>query len=231
MISKKHITISIGIVLITSSLQAQLENNLNLHLDFQPIEIEFSPVFQLDLVELEISKPLVFNKANDMLNVFPNIQKESKRYIEELGLYQRQKVKTFVTLGGYDWTNAEKTYDLWDNTTATIGLGLLKTYSFMDPTSTQYQLTSNLEITQPINNWLSAFANAQYVSNPVYKFNKNNSSLFYGNPLFMQTETELSIRVQYNNAALDIGFRSIFGTQRQSFKPVNMLNTKMTIDF
>ncbi|MBS2100113.1 hypothetical protein [Carboxylicivirga linearis] len=193
--------------------------------------MDFSPVFQLNLVELELSKPLVFNKANDTLNVFPTIQKESRRYIEELGLYHKQKVETFVTIGGYDWTNAEKTYELWDNTSATFGVGLLKTYSFMDPTSTQYQITSNLEITQPINNWLSAFANAQYVSNPVYKFNKNNGSLFYGNPLFMQTETMISIRAQYNNAKLDIGFRSIYGSQKQSFKPINMLNTKMTIDF
>nr|WP_321451769.1 hypothetical protein [uncultured Carboxylicivirga sp.] len=231
MTTNKHYPFSLLFLLFTSSVFAQFENNLKLRLDFQPIELELSPILDFNIGELELTKPLVFNKANDTLNVFPDIDLESRQYIKELGLYKRQLVRTFVTLGGYEWVNAEKTHDFWDNTKVTYGLGLLKSYTYVDPTSTQYQITANLEIEQPINSWLTASGKAMYVSNPIYKFNKSNGTLFKGNPLFMQNEAEINLNAHYNNVMVDIGLRSIFNGFSGGGKNLNLINTRMTIGF
>ncbi|MCU4164945.1 hypothetical protein [Carboxylicivirga caseinilyticus] len=215
--------------IFTINSYAQYE--LKLKLDYPPLELKLDPFIDFEIDQLELSQPSVLKSIADTISLLPNLQLDSKTYIAEFNVYHRQKFNSYFALGAYDWTNAEKKADLWDNTTFWYGFGLLKTFSLMNPTEVQYQYTLNLELNQPINNWLSLRSNAHYISKPIYKFNNANGSLFHMNPLFMQSDVAASLQAQYNNVKIDVGFRSIFNTQSKNSSPINMINTKMSVIF
>lgn len=212
-------------LLLTLTAHAQSEINIKgKYTHIKSKELHFNTISNFN-TELSM-KQLKLTSTLNLMSDKPLIESNT------LNLSTIKKFETdyFLNLGGFENYTYIVDIQATRNTNIRFDFGLIKQYSNFSAQSPNFHLNFGTQVEQKINSWLYLYKFGKYLTKPINQ-NKQFDPIIYMNPMFKQSEIEIGLRTKYKNLEADFGTKTIFDTQFQKSKPLNLMNSKINIGF
>lgn len=112
-----------------------------------------------------------------------------------------------------------------------MGIGLAIQNSILNYANPLYQYSLSTGMEYVLFKGVSVYFSGQYLSSPLNQGAGNADPFIYMNPFYLQSEIGYGVKGEYKNIKADIGVKSIYDTQFKNSKPINSMNTKVSIGF
>ncbi|MCT4647217.1 MAG: hypothetical protein N4A74_19670 [Carboxylicivirga sp.] len=209
------------------------QSGLNIHLEnslFTPYETKNELLLQLNNAHLSLSRPSSVSEVYKSTQITDWHQsKEMAFSINKIRIHRNYTSNHLIGLGGFE-NYIDQLQINSQNGSFIFGYGLTLQNDYNTSNATSIQLNLSVRYDHSLNNWLSIYTYGQYLSSDV-RNNSKLSPLINMNPLFMQSEAGIGLIAKYRNLKLDVGTKTIFDTQFQKSKPLNMMNSKLKVGF
>ncbi len=205
------------------------QSDLNITLEFQPFRPLATQASQLSFNNIE---PTPFAKhsqpdENSMLRLsHSRILKESIG--NQISIQRELSTMIFIGLGGYENYTSNIDLNTNNHTSITVGLGLTKQYSYLNAHRPNIHLALSAQYAYRVNSWLYIYTHGQYLTPPINQPNQVDP-FTYMSPLFNKTEVQYSIKAIYKNIETNIGVKTLYDTQFEKSKPINLMHSKIKI--
>ncbi len=195
---------------------------------------ESVPLIQILNADLDVIEPVIFLEKKQEAPSFEITQKEylldrlSK--FNQVSYIQSLSQEDFGFGGFKHYANTfyftkENKYSFH------MGIGLAIQNSVLNYTNPLYQYSLSSGMEYNLFKGVSVYFQGQYLSTPLNKPEGYSDPFIYMNPFYLQTEIGYGVKSEYKNIKADIGMKSIYDTQLKSAKPINSMNTKVSIGF
>ena len=229
---KKTILASLTISLVmtfshSQNSSAQDEKGVTIRND----SVRSIPILNTDLGAVE-----PFNFLDMKLEV-PNYESTQKEYLfAKLSKFNRVSYVQSLSqndlgFGGFKHYNNTFSFTKENKYSFNMGIGLAIQNSIMNYTDPPYQYSLSTGMEYVLFKGISIYFYGQYLSSPLNKGEGYVDPFIYMNPFYLQTETGYGVKAVYKNIKADVGMKSIYDTQLKIAKPINSMNTKVSIGF
>jgi len=154
-----------------------------------------------------------------------------KHHLRKVSLMLSKEKEVHLGLGGHERFMSGIQYNFHDKMKLTFGLGLVKQGTGLNKEGVYLHYVYDSSLEYRVTDVISAYVYGQYLSGAIDGTQFSYDAFSYMNPLFIQTETGAGFRTKFKNVNADIGVKSMHDTQIKLAKPINTMNTKVTIGF
>lgn len=227
---KKVIALLIISLVMTFSLSQNLSAQDEKGFIIRNDSILLTPILNTDLGAIE-----PFNFLDKKLEV-PNYEATQKEYLFAK-LSKSNRISYIQSLshndlgfGGFKHYNNTFSFTKENKYSFNMGIGLAIQNSNFNHTNPLYQYSISSGMEYVLFKGISIYFYGQYLSSPL-KGEGYFDPFIYMNPFYLQTETGCGVKAVYKNIKADIGMKSIYDNQLNLAKPINSMNTKVSIGF
>ncbi|MFW6371785.1 MAG: hypothetical protein ACOC10_11345 [Bacteroidota bacterium] len=172
-----------------------------------------------------------FDRTTPEINNYQFVYQFKKKQLPKTILVTNNNLKTFLPgLGSIEHFTTQFRWYTGKNVTIDFRTGLAIQNTIMNPYMPNYQLSFRASVEYDINNWLTTYLYAQFISNPLNRADAYFDPFMSNNPLFLQNEIGGGLKANFNNKHIGL---EVYSMPEHNFKSIrlNPTNSRIVIGF